>query len=108
VLVAEDEAGALQEDRGDLFFTTSVENREPPLYRALSAPEANLLQAQYIAWLALPEECRSLRTEVALACKLGVNRTTLWRWKQDPHLRINECAGGSPAIISSHLPGVSE
>jgi hypothetical protein len=32
VLVAEDEAGALQEDRGDLFFTTSVENREFPLY----------------------------------------------------------------------------
>jgi hypothetical protein len=29
VLVAEDEAGALQEDRGDLLFTISVENREP-------------------------------------------------------------------------------
>jgi hypothetical protein len=28
VLVAEDEAGALQEDRDDLLFTTSVENRE--------------------------------------------------------------------------------
>jgi hypothetical protein len=27
VLVAEDEAAALQEDRGDLLFTTSVENR---------------------------------------------------------------------------------
>jgi hypothetical protein len=25
-------AGALQEERGDLFFTTSVENRESPLY----------------------------------------------------------------------------
>src|SRR5215212_1309064 len=25
-------AGALQEDRGDVFFTTSVENRESPLY----------------------------------------------------------------------------
>jgi hypothetical protein len=32
VLVAEDEAGALQEDRADLFFTTYVENRDPPLY----------------------------------------------------------------------------
>jgi hypothetical protein len=32
VLVAEDEAEALQEDRGDLFFTISVENREPLLY----------------------------------------------------------------------------
>ena len=32
MLVAEDEAGALQEDRGDLFFTISVENKEPPLY----------------------------------------------------------------------------
>src|SRR5215213_3894546 len=31
--------GALQEDRGDLFFTTSVENREPPLYLALSTLE---------------------------------------------------------------------
>ena len=30
--VAEDEAGALQEERDDLFFTTSVENREPTLY----------------------------------------------------------------------------
>jgi hypothetical protein len=29
VLDAEDEAGALQEERGDLFFTISVENREP-------------------------------------------------------------------------------
>jgi hypothetical protein len=27
VLVAEDEAGALQEDRGDLFFTTYIEVR---------------------------------------------------------------------------------
>jgi len=32
VLLAEDEAGALQEDRGDLFFTNTVENRESPLY----------------------------------------------------------------------------
>jgi len=32
VLVAEDEAGALQEDRGDLSFTTSVENIETPLH----------------------------------------------------------------------------
>jgi hypothetical protein len=38
VLVAEDEAGALQEDRGDLFFTTFVENIESPpsIYRAFS------------------------------------------------------------------------
>src|SRR5919112_3218371 len=28
----QDLAGALQENRGDLFFTTSVENRESPLY----------------------------------------------------------------------------
>jgi hypothetical protein len=39
VLLAEHEAGAPQEDRGDLFFTTSVENRESPLYRALTTPE---------------------------------------------------------------------
>jgi hypothetical protein len=32
VLVAEDEAAALQEHRDDLFSTTSVENRESPLY----------------------------------------------------------------------------
>jgi hypothetical protein len=32
VLVAEDEAAALQEDRADPFFTTSVGNRESPLY----------------------------------------------------------------------------
>jgi hypothetical protein len=32
VLAAEDEAGALQEDRGELFFTISVKNREPTLY----------------------------------------------------------------------------
>jgi hypothetical protein len=32
VLVAEDEAEALQEDWVDLFFTISVENRESPLY----------------------------------------------------------------------------
>jgi hypothetical protein len=29
VLVAQDEAGALQEDRGDPFLTTSVENKDP-------------------------------------------------------------------------------
>jgi hypothetical protein len=39
VFVAEDEAAALQEDRGDLFFTASVENRELPLYLALSTLE---------------------------------------------------------------------
>ena len=48
MLVAEDEAlvltsralaGALQEDRGDLFFTISVENRESPLYLTLSTLE---------------------------------------------------------------------
>jgi hypothetical protein len=79
VLVAEDEAGALQETRDDLLFTNTVENRESSVYLALSTPEANFPQVQYFAWLALPEECRSLRTEVALACKLGVNRTPLWR-----------------------------
>ena len=79
MLVAEGEAGALQETRDDLLFTNTVENRESSVYLALSTPEANFLQAQYIAWLALPEEGRSLRTEVALACKLGVNRTPLWR-----------------------------
>ena len=30
MLLAEDEAGAPQEDRGDLFFTASVENKESP------------------------------------------------------------------------------
>ena len=30
VLVAEDEAGALQETRGDLLFTISVEHKESP------------------------------------------------------------------------------
>jgi hypothetical protein len=39
VLVAEDEAAALQEDQGNLFFTTSVENIEPPLYRTRSTLE---------------------------------------------------------------------
>jgi hypothetical protein len=39
VLVAEAEAGALQEDRGDLLFTISVENIESSLYRALSTLE---------------------------------------------------------------------
>jgi hypothetical protein len=43
VLVAEEEAATLQEDRGDLLSTTSVENIESPsefpLYRALSTLE---------------------------------------------------------------------
>lgn len=59
-------AAALQEDQGDLFFITSVENRETPLYLALSTLEATFLHAQYIAWLALSDECRSLRTEAGL------------------------------------------
>ncbi len=79
MLVAEDEAAALQETRDDLLFTNTVENRESSVYLALSTPEANFPQVQYFAWLALPEECRSLRTEVALARKLGVNSTPLRR-----------------------------
>ncbi len=35
MLVAEDEAGALQEDRGNLVSTNTVENRESSLYLAL-------------------------------------------------------------------------
>jgi hypothetical protein len=82
VPVAEGEAGALHEDQGDLFFTTSVENREYPLYLALSTlettegphelplgdtPEPNFKQARLIHCFALPEEYRDPSTEAALA-----------------------------------------
>jgi hypothetical protein len=40
VLVAEDEAGALQEDRGDLFFTISAENIESSLYWPLGSRDS--------------------------------------------------------------------
>jgi hypothetical protein len=51
VLVAEDEAGALQEYRGDLFFTNTVENRESPLYPALATLEKKEGRAQYLPLL---------------------------------------------------------
>src|SRR5215204_2601245 len=51
VLVAEDEAGALQEDRGDLFFTASVENRESPLYRALSTLDSDEHERYHCCYL---------------------------------------------------------
>ena len=41
MLVAKDEAGALHEDRGDLFFTTFVENRALSVYRALATLETH-------------------------------------------------------------------
>src|SRR5215211_8431416 len=44
-------AGALQEDRGDLFFTVSVENREPPLCRALSTLDSDEHERYHCCYL---------------------------------------------------------
>jgi hypothetical protein len=77
VIVAEDEAEAPHEDRGDLFFTTSVEKREPPSMSGTiytrdnrkdlmsylgDTPETNFKQAQLIHWLALSDEYRDPST----------------------------------------------
>jgi len=43
-------------------------------------------QEAYIEWLALPQQDRVPKTELALARELGVDRTTLYRWRKDPDL----------------------
>jgi hypothetical protein len=55
-------------------------------------PETNFKQAQLIHLLALPEEYCDPSTESALAQKLGVNRTALYRRKKAPYLHIHDRA----------------
>jgi Helix-turn-helix of insertion element transposase len=43
-------------------------------------------QEAFIEWLALPKQDRIPRTELALAKELGVDRTTLYRWRKLPEL----------------------
>jgi hypothetical protein len=75
-------AGALQEDRGDLFFTTSVENKESPLYRALSRYTYTNRRDRQVY--------RDPETEVGLAGRLKISRPTLWRWRKGPSLHIHD------------------
>ena len=51
-------------------------------------------QWQYIKWLASDKYVRTPPTETMLAAEIGVNPSTLWRWKQIPGLieEVNETA----------------
>jgi transposase-like protein len=57
-----------------------------------NTPEINDHQRQYVTWMALSPEERDPPTEVGLARRLGVNRTTLDRWRKDPQLQLPERA----------------
>jgi hypothetical protein len=50
-----------------------------------NTPEIYDHQSQYVSWIATPEEGRDPKTEVGLARRLKIDRTTLWRWKKDPY-----------------------
>lgn len=41
-------------------------------------------QRQYMDWLALPKALRQPKTDGQFATQLGVNQSTLWRWRQIP------------------------
>src|SRR5438105_4569972 len=41
-------------------------------------------QVTYMEWLAIPRKHRVPRTELAFARYLGVNPSTLWRWRHLP------------------------
>ncbi len=65
------QAGALQEGRVDLFFTNHIENRESPLYRALSRYTYTNTRDR--------QAYRDPKTEVGLAKRVKISKTTLWR-----------------------------
>jgi hypothetical protein len=55
-----------------------------------NTPEIDDHQNKYVSWIATPSESRDPATEIGLARRFGVNRTTLWRWRRDPFLSIPE------------------
>lgn len=48
--------------------------------------ELNKNQLTYVVWRGTPAGLRSPSTEDELGLVLGVGRTTIWRWKQDPRV----------------------
>jgi transposase-like protein len=51
-----------------------------------SARNLTANQEKFLAWLALPAAQRNPKTETEFAAELGVNPSTLWRWKKDHNL----------------------
>lgn len=50
--------------------------------------QLNDRQLAYATWLATPEFLRNPSSETDLAAHLGVNRSTLWRWRKDPQVQL--------------------
>lgn len=44
-------------------------------------------QALYLEWVATPKELREQKTVLAFSKRIGVDRTTLWRWSNLPGFR---------------------
>jgi hypothetical protein len=62
-------------------------------------------QVRYIGWLATPRSQRSPRTEKAFAAEMGVDPSTLWRWRRIPgftkHVRTL-----TEQLLGAYLPDV--
>jgi hypothetical protein len=52
-----------------------------------SATEFTVDQLKYLEWVATPKAAREQKTLTAFAKKIGVDRTTLWRWSSVPQFR---------------------
>jgi hypothetical protein len=68
-------------------------------------PDWSAEQEAFIEWLALPKSERVPKTEIALAAQLGVDRTTLYKWRNLPALS-KEVQKLCRSLVGSRLPDV--
>lgn len=76
-----------------------------PKFRQTELDDARL---QFVAWLAMPKQARSPKTQAELATLLGVSLYTLSRWAQDPRVQdavryMVLAEAGSPERVSTVL-----
>jgi hypothetical protein len=62
-------------------------------------------QVRYIGWLATPRSQRSPRTEKGLAKEMGIDPSTLWRWRQIPRF-LEHVRNSTKQTLGAHLPEV--
>jgi hypothetical protein len=75
------------------------------VFQQLPPPRWSREQQAFIAWLALPKRNRVPKTEIALAGKLGVDRNTLYNWRNLPALQA-EVKKLCRTLMGSRLPDV--
>ena len=75
------------------------------VFQQLPPPRWSREQQAFITWLALPRRDRVPKTEIALAAELGVDRTTLYNWRNLPALRA-EVTKLCRSFMGSRLPEV--